>query len=130
MLVLHWYGVGKDDEVIVPAYTYCATALAVMHVGAKPVMVDIEDDFNISPQKIEAAITNKTKAIISVDFGGWPCDYDGINKILIRKEIKNKFSPSSEIQNKLGRILFISDAAHSLGALYHNKRIGIQADIT
>ena len=70
MLVLHWLGVGKDDEVIVPAYTYCATALAVMHAGAKPVMVDVEEDFNISPQKIEAATTDKTKAIISVDFGG------------------------------------------------------------
>jgi len=130
MLVLHWYGVSKGDEVIIPAYTYCATALAVIHVGAKLVMVDVEEDFNISPQKIEAAITNKTKAIISVDFGGWPCNYDAINKIVNKAGIKSKFQPSSEIQNMLGRILFISDAAHSLGALYNNKRIGTQADIT
>jgi len=130
MLALHWFGVGKDDEVVVPAYTYCATALAVMHAGAKPVMVDVEEDFNISPQKIEAAITDKTKAIISVDFGGWPCNYDAIKNILHKDEIKNKFQPSSNIQKNLNRILFISDAAHSLGAIYNNKRVGTQADVT
>lgn len=130
MLVLHWYGVGKGDEVIVPAYTYCATALAVMHVGAIPVMVDIENDFNISPQKIEEAITVKTKAIITVDFAGWPCNYSPINNVLTKGEIKNKFQPTTEVQKKLGRILFISDAAHSLGAVYENKRVGTQADIT
>ena len=130
MLVLHWFGVGKDDEVIVPAYTYCATALAVMHAGAKPVMVDVEEGFNISPHQIEAAITDKTKAIISVDFGGWPCDYDAIKKVLYTDAIKNKFKPSSSFQKKLQRILFISDAAHSLGAVYKNKRIGTQADVT
>jgi len=130
MLTLHWYGVREGDEVIVPAYTYCATALAVMHLGAKPVMVDAEEDFNISPEKIEKAITCKTKAIITVDFGGWPCNYDSIIRIINKHEVKNKFAPSSEVQNKLGRILFISDAAHSLGAIYNNERIGTQADIT
>ena len=130
MLLLHWFGVGKDDEVIVPAYTYCATALAVMHVGAKPVMVDVEEDFNISPEKIEAAITGKTKAIISVDFGGWPCDYDAIKNVINKSEITKRFKPSSDTQKKLGRILFISDAAHSLGAIYNHKRVGMQADIT
>jgi len=130
MLVLHWYGVGKDDEVIVPAYTYCATALAVMHVGAIPVMVDVEEDFNISPKKIEEAITSKTKAIITVDFAGWPCNYTSIANTLNKEEIKNKFEPVTEIQKKLGRVLFVSDAAHSLGAIYNNKRVGTQADIT
>jgi dTDP-4-amino-4,6-dideoxygalactose transaminase len=130
MLTLHWYGVRRGDEVIVPAYTYCATALAVMHLGAKPVMVDVEEDFNISPEKIEKAITDRTKAIITVDIGGWPCNYNFISNILNKAEVKNKFVPSSKIQNKLGRILFISDAAHSLGAIYNNKRIGTQADIT
>jgi dTDP-4-amino-4,6-dideoxygalactose transaminase len=130
ILTLHWYGVSKGDEVIVPAYTYCATALAVMHLGAKPVIVDVQQDFNISAERIEEAITDKTKAVISVDFGGWPCNYNAIHNILNKIEIKNKFIPSSEMQNKLGRILFISDAAHSLGALYNNKRIGTQADIT
>jgi len=130
MLVLHWFEVGKGDEVIVPAYTYCATALAVMHAGAKPVMVDVEEDFNISPRKIEAAITDRTKAIITVDFGGWPCDYDAIKNILYKDEIKNKFQPSSDTQKNLNRILFISDAAHSLGAIYNSKRVGAQADVT
>ena len=78
MLVLHWLGIGRGDEVIVPAYTYCATALAVMHIGATPVMVDVKEDFNIDPDEIRKAITPKTKAIIPVDFAGWPCDYDAI----------------------------------------------------
>lgn len=130
MLALHWYGVEKGDEVIVPAYTYCATALAVMHAGATPVMVDVNEDFNIASEKIEAAITSKTKAVISVDFGGWPCNYNAIKVVLNKQEIKNKFQPVKEIQKKLGRILFISDAAHSLGALYNDKRIGTQADVT
>ena len=130
MLVLHWYRVGKGDEVIVPAYTYCATALAVMHVGATPVMVDVENDFNISPQKIEEAITERTKAIITVDFAGWPCNYTEIKNIINKAEIKNKFQATTETQKKLGRLLFISDAAHSLGAIYDGKRVGTQADIT
>jgi dTDP-4-amino-4,6-dideoxygalactose transaminase len=130
MLVLHWYGVGKGDEVIVPAYTYCATALAVMHVGATPVMVDVEEDFNISSEKIEEAITNKTKAIITVDFAGWPCNYTAIKNVLNNQQIKNKFQAATEKQKKLERILFVSDAAHSLGAIYEDKRVGTQADIT
>lgn len=130
MLVLHWFGIGKDDEVIVPAYTYCATALAVMHAGAKPVMADVGNDFNISPQTIEAAITEKTKAIITVDFGGWPCDYHVIESILNKDAVRNKFRPSGDVQKRLNRILFISDAAHSFGAIYNNKRVGTQADIT
>ena len=70
MLVLHWLGIGTGDEVIIPAYTYCATALVVMHIGATPVMVDVGEDFNIDPEKVKAAITEKTKAIIPVDFAG------------------------------------------------------------
>jgi dTDP-4-amino-4,6-dideoxygalactose transaminase len=130
MLTLHWFGISSGDEVIVPAYTYCATALAVMHLGAKPVMVDVEEDFNISPEEMRKAITTKTKAVISVDFGGWPCNYNCINSILNANKIKSEFVPSTEIQNRLGRILFISDAAHSLGALYDSKRTGLHADIT
>src|SRR5690606_29832527 len=75
ILMLSWLGVGPGDEVIVPAYTYAATALSVLHVGATPVMVDVLNDFTIDPQKVKEAITNKTKAVISVDFGGWPCDF-------------------------------------------------------
>ena len=130
MLVLHWYGITRGDEVIVPAYTYCATALAAMHIGAKVIMVDVGEDFNIDVDKIEAAITEKTKAIIPVDFAGWPCDYKVINELVNRPSIKNKFIAKGIQQEKLGRILVMSDAAHSFGAVYKNKRVGIWADIT
>src|SRR5579885_3178684 len=90
-LVLKWLGIGPGDEVIVPAYTYAATALAVLHAGAKPVMVDIKDDFTIDPEKIAAAITPKTKAILAVDLGGWPCDYATIKKIVTSDKVKTAF---------------------------------------
>lgn len=130
MLVLHWYGIARGDEVIVPAYTYCATALAAMHIGAKPVLVDVGDDFNINPEKIKAAITSKTKAIITVDFGGWPCNYERIYNIIKDDEVKVKFTPSNKKQEQLGRILIMSDAAHALGAVYNNIAVGKCADIT
>lgn len=130
MLMLHWYGLGRGDEVIIPAYTYCATALAVMHIGATPVMVDVKEDFTIDPDKIKAAITTKTKAIITVDFGGWPCDYDAINKLVNGNTTREKFIAKGAVQEKLGRILVLSDAAHSLGAVYKKKPSGQLADIT
>jgi dTDP-4-amino-4,6-dideoxygalactose transaminase len=130
MLVLHWLGIGKGDEVIIPAYTYCATALAVIHVGATPVMVDVEDDFNISVQKAEAAITSKTKAIMPVDFAGWPCDYDALFEVVNDSAIRTKFEAKGEVQQQLGRIAIIADAAHSFGAEYKGKRSGSLADIT
>jgi len=82
MLMLRWFGVGAGDEVIVPSYTYCATALACLNMGAKPVMVDVLDDFTIDPEKLKVAITPKTKVIIPVDIGGLPCDYDKITEIV------------------------------------------------
>jgi dTDP-4-amino-4,6-dideoxygalactose transaminase len=130
ILMLHWYGITKGDEVIVPAYTYCATALAVMHVGAKPVMVDVGNDFNIDCEKIKEAITERTKAIIAVDFAGWPCDYDGIYSIVNDPAIKKKFKSSTNEQRQLGRIMIMDDAAHALGASYKKKPIGSCADIT
>lgn len=130
MLMLRWFGVGYGDEVIVPSYTYCATALACLNMGAKPVMVDVLDDFTIDPSKIKAAITKKTKAILPVDIGGWPCDYDRIFKILSDPEVKSQFVPQSPNQEKLGRILVLADAAHSIGATYKGKPIGTVADIT
>ncbi len=131
MLVMHWYGVTRGDEVIVPAYTYCATALAAMHIGAKVVMVDVKDDFTIDPEKIKAAITPRTKAVIAVDFAGWPCDYNAVNAILADEQVAEKFTPSSNIQQQqLGRILLISDAAHSYGAKYNSRVTGTLADIT
>jgi len=130
MLVLHWLGVKAGDEVIVPAYTYCATALAVMHTGATPVMVDVKDDFNIDPGLIKNAITEKTKAIIPVDIAGWPCDYDSIYSVITEPAIVSAFKPSSSVQQQLGRIMVIADAAHSFGAKYKNKPSGQLADIT
>jgi dTDP-4-amino-4,6-dideoxygalactose transaminase len=129
MLVLHWYGIKRGDEVIVPAYTYAATALAVMHIGAVPVMVDIEDDFNISSDRIAEKITEKTKAVIPVDIAGWPCNYSAIREVLNRPDVRNKFVPTSENQEKLGRILLFSDSAHSIGSMYGNIPTVLQSDI-
>lgn len=130
-LMLRWFGVGPGDEVIVPAYTYCATANVVIHCGAKPVLVDVNlDDFNISINAIKEAINNKTKVIIPVDIGGFPCDYDSIIRLVNQPEIKRLFVANNENQQKLNRILILADAAHSLGAVYKNKKIGSIADIT
>jgi len=130
MVALKWYGIGPGDEVIVPAYTYTATALAVYHLGAKPVIVDVKDDFTIDPVKVEQAINGNTKAIIPVDVAGWPADYGGIYKILAKPNLKELFTPKTEEQKKLGRILVLSDAAHSIGAFYNGKPTGQLADIT
>ena len=81
----------KDDEVIIPSYTYSATALAVIHAGGKPVMVDVGEDFNINVDAIKKAINSKTKAIMPVDFAGFPCDYDQLNELVDSKEIQNIF---------------------------------------
>lgn len=130
MLMLRWFGVGYGDEVIVPSYTYCATALACLNMGAKPIMVDVLDDFTIDPSKIKAAITSKTKAIIPVDIAGWPCDYDRIYEVLNDRDVKSQFNPKSPNQEKLGRILVLADAAHSVGAFYKGKPIGTVADVS
>ncbi|USD24833.1 DegT/DnrJ/EryC1/StrS family aminotransferase [Flagellimonas marinaquae] len=128
ILILKWLGVGEGDEVIIPAYTYAATALSIIHAGAIPIMVDINNDFNISASNIKKAITPKTKAIIPVDIAGWPCDYDSIHELV--REKSNLFSPSNTIQEQLGRILVISDAAHSIGATYKGKDTGALTDIS
>jgi len=127
-IMLRWFGVGEGDEVIVPAYTYTATANVVVHCGAKPVMVDAGKDFNIDVSKIEKAITPNTKAIMPVDFAGLPCDYDLINALVRNADVKNKFQPKNEIQKKLGRIMVLSDAAHSVGAVYKGKKTGSLTD--
>jgi dTDP-4-amino-4,6-dideoxygalactose transaminase len=93
-------------------------------------MVDAESDFNISAEGIEKAITSKTKVIIPVDIGGFPCDYDKINSLVKKQEIKNKFSAANDAQKKLGRILVLADAAHSIGALYKGNRSGSLTDIS
>lgn len=122
-------GIGEGDEVIVPAYTYTATASVVCHVGAKIVMVDCQkDSLEMDYDAVEAAITEKTKAIIPVDLGGIPCDYDRIFEIVERK--KSVFKPSNDIQEKLGRVAVVADAAHAFGAVWHGQMIGSVADFT
>lgn len=130
MLMLHWFGIGRGDEVIIPSYTYCATALAVIHLGAKAVMVDVTEDFCIDTDKIKAAITEKTKAIVPVDIAGYPCDYDEIYDLINDPEIKKLFKPSNDVQEKLGRIFIMADSAHSIGAVYKNKKSGSLCDAT
>ncbi|MFM1963015.1 MAG: hypothetical protein RLZZ172_1860 [Bacteroidota bacterium] len=126
-LALKWFGIGSGDEVIVPAYTYAATALVVLHAGAIPVMVDVNEDFTLDETKLADAITHRTKAIIPVDFAGWPVNFSGIKAVIISK--KDVFIPRTPAQEKLGRILLLSDAAHSIGATYKGKAAGLQADI-
>lgn len=129
-LVLKWLGVGVGDEVIVPAYTYSATALAILHAGAKPVMVDILDDFTIDPEAIRKAITPATKAVMPVDIAGWPCDYAAIKAVLNSAEVKGMFNAANDIQRQFGRPAVVADAAHSLGATYNNKPAAQASDIT
>lgn len=130
ILIMKWFGIKEGDEVIIPAYTYSATALAVLHCGGTPVMVDVKEDFTVDPEKIRAAITDRTKVIMPVDIAGLPCDYDPINELIHAEEIRKLFHPTSENQKKLGRILVLSDAAHSIGATYGGKPTGVLTDIT
>lgn len=129
-LILRWFGVKEGDEVILPAYTYCATANVVLHCGAKPIMVDVKEDFNIDLDEVKSKITPRTKAIIPVDIGGYPCDYDQLNELIRSDEIKSLFKAENEEQKQLGRILLMADAAHSLGAKYKGKKLGREADAT
>jgi dTDP-4-amino-4,6-dideoxygalactose transaminase len=128
-VMLRWFGVGEGDEVILPAYTYSATANVVIHCGAKPVFVDVHaHDFNISIEEVAAHITPHTKVIMPVDFAGLPCDYEEINALVLAK--KELFVAKTEQQKKLGRILVLSDAAHSFGAVYKGKKTGSLTDVS
>lgn len=128
-IMLRWFGVKEGDEVILPAYTYAATANVIVHCGAKPVFVDVNaDDFNIAVAEIAKAITANTKVIMPVDFGGWPCDYDAINALV--KEKASLFKAGTDEQKKLNRILVLSDAAHSIGAIYKGKKTGSLTDVS
>ena len=128
-IMLRWYGVGEGDEVILPAYTYSATANVIMHCGAKPVFVDVNyDDFNIDVSEISEKINENTKVIMPVDFGGMPCQYEVINQLV--EAYRNKFVAKSENQKKLGRILVLSDAAHSFGASLNGKKTGSLCDVS
>ena len=129
-LMLRWFGVGEEDEVIVPAYTYAATANVVIHCGAKVVFVDSDENFLISLKAIEEAITPNTKVIIPVDVAGFPCDYDAIHALVSRPDIQQRFYSSTREQEMLNRILVLSDAAHSVGAWYKGKRAGSLSEIS
>lgn len=122
-------GIGEGDEVIVPAYTYTASASVVCHVGAKLVLVDTaKDSFHIDYDAVEAAITEKTKAIIPVDIAGVMVDYDRLKAIAEAK--KSLFRPSGDVQSAVGRILIITDSAHGLGASRKGFMSGECADFT
>lgn len=128
-MALRILGIGAGDEVIVPAYTYSASASIVDHVGAKIVFVDVQEGcLEMDYEKMEAAITEKTKAIIPVDLGGVPCDYDKIFAIVEKK--KALFQPKNEIQKAIGRIAICADTAHAFGASWHGKMCGSIADFS
>lgn len=129
-VLLHWWGIGEGDEVILPAYTYCASANVVIHAGAKPIMVDINpNDFNLNMEAVRKAITPRTKAIIAVDIAGYPAEYTTLMSMVNEPEMKGMFSPNSDLQSQLGRILVISDAAHSFGAKIKGKQAALYSDI-
>lgn len=128
-LTLRLLGIKEGDEVITSAYTYTASASVIDHVGAKIVLVDTaKDSYEMDYEKLEKAITEKTKAIIAVDIAGVMCDYDKIFDIVERK--KNLFKPNNPIQEAFGRVIVIADAAHSFGAVYKGRRSGEVADFT
>ena len=128
-MALHLLGIGDGDEVIVPAYTYTASASVIAHVGAKIVMIDsMKDSFEMDYNLVEEAITEKTKAIIPVDLGGVPCDYDRLFEIVNRK--KNLFKPNNKIQASIGRIAIMADTAHSFGGRIGNVMCGNIADFS
>ena len=129
-LLLYWFGVKEGDEVIIPVYTYCATANIVIHRGARVIMVDVRSDFGLDLSLLEKHITPKTKAIIPVDVGGLPVHFDKLKSIVNKTSVKEKFNPQSENQEKLGRIMILSDAAHSFGAKYKGQNIGSEVDFT
>lgn len=130
-VVLRWFGVQEGDEVIVPAYTYCATANVIVHCGAKPVMVDVRaDDFDISVENVRKALTPRTKVVMPVDLGGMPCDYDAVFALVESEEARAMFSPRTEEQRELGRVLVLSDSAHSIGAEYKGRKAGSLADVS
>lgn len=128
-LALRLLGIGPGDEVITSAYTYTASASIVCHVGAKLVLIDTQPDgFEMDYNKLEEAINENTKAIIPVDLGGIPCDYDKIFDIVKRKA--NIFKPNNDLQKAIGRIAVMADTAHSLGAMRYGKKTGSIADFS
>ena len=128
-MALRILGIGEGDEVIVPSYTYTASASVVYHVGAKIVFVDVQkNSLEMDYEKMAEAITEKTKAIIPVDLAGIPCDYDKIFAVVESK--KHLFKPNNDIQKAIGRIAICADAAHAFGASWKGRKVGSIADFT
>lgn len=128
-MALHILGIGEGDEVIVPAYTYTASASIVCHVGAKLVLVDVQpNNVEMDYDALANAITEKTKAIVPVDLGGVPCDYDKLFKIVESK--KHLFKPKNKIQEAIGRVVVCADTAHAFGASWHGQMAGSIADFS
>lgn len=128
-MALRLIGVGPEDEVIVPAYTYTATASVTQHIGCKVVMVDSHPDcVEMDYDKLADAITEHTKVICPVDLGGVVCDYDRIFAIVEAK--RAIFKPSNSIQKQMGRIIVAADCAHAFGAEWHGKKAGSIADFS
>ena len=128
-LALRVMGIGPGDEVITSAYTYTASASIIDHVGATIVMVDTqENSYEMDYDKLENAITEKTKAIIPVDLGGVPCDYDRLFQVVENK--KHLFKPANKMQKAMGRVAIMADTAHAFGAKWHGKMIGSVADFS
>ena len=128
-MALRLIGVGPEDEVIVPAYTYTATASVTQHVGCKVVMVDSQNDnVEMDYDKLADAITEHTKVIMPVDLGGIICDFDKVFEIVEAK--KHLFHPTNAIQKKIGRIIVAADDAHAFGAKRHGKMAGEIADFS
>lgn len=128
-LALRVLGIGEGDEVIVPAYTYTATASSVCHVGARPVLVDCAPgSFEMDYDRLADAITERTKAVMPVDLGGIVADYDRVFAAVEAK--RGLFKPSNDIQRAIGRCAVIADAAHAFGAMWHGRMCGEIADFT
>lgn len=128
-MTLRLLGISEGDEIIVPAYTYTATASVVCHVGAKLVMVDVQkDSLEMDYDKLANVITEKTKVIIPVDLGGVPCDYNRIFSIVESK--KELFHPVNKLQEAIGRVIVMTDAAHAFGAEWNGKAVGSIADFS
>lgn len=128
-MALRVMGIGEGDEVITSAYTYTASASVVCHVGAKLILIDTQKDgFEMDYDALENAITERTKAIIPVDLGGVPCDYDRLFKIVEKK--RNLYTPENDMQKALGRVAVMADTAHAFGASWHGEMVGSIADFS
>lgn len=130
LLLIRWLELEEEDEIIIPTYTYAASAFSVINSRVKCVFVDVKSDYTINIDEVEKAITKNTKAIMPVDLGGLPADYIALNDLLLKKSIKNKFIPKTDFQRKIGRPIIISDAAHSIGSLINGKPTPLYTDFS